>query len=495
MNTLLSHLPNKKATKTNSGTNLRYIPSLIDAFTNAYVSASASASPLKRGTGIYISSPNTAGGISPTRPVVNQTSDEKSVHVIHFIALLQTALSNHYSPLNKKVDEKDREMFAKLQAELDNYVSNPEHLGDRVRPGTSPTSTDTRMSRLSFSSANSSAPLSPQMDTSIPPVPALPSAYLYSHASQRRSPSAPTTPLDASPRSAHSRIPTPTEMSRVASQTSTATSYKSSFGGGFEESAGVDLVDVVRRIWNIEGEKLKTDLDSLRRAGLDEKVSNTASAEQIRPFPDIRSLSALLVLKTYLSDLKQHLIDLKAESQSAPTSSSQDRISALQAEISSLMHGRPDLAGLALTSRSSVYTVGSDSDSGSGVHLFFTPSNNKEKIYKRLAGRIHLVLEHDTPLTSSMYGERPLLDLCAGVWDIREKTALQLDAVTEIWKGSIEKAQFDEERVGVNRSQRNTAQMIRLEQNGWAQRVTEGMKELEQDIASGLDDKTVSTTS
>ena len=159
------------------------------------------------------------------------------------------------------------------------------------------------------------------------------------------------------------------------------------------------------------------------------------------------------------------------------------------------MHGRPDLAGLALTSRSSVYTVGSDSDSGSGVHLFFTPSNNKEKIYKRLAERIHLVLEHDTPLTSSMYGERPLLDLCAGVWDIREKTALQLDAVTEIWKGSIEKAQFDEERVGVNMSQRNTAQMIRLEQNGWAQRVTEGMKELEQDIASGLDDKTVSTTS
>ncbi|KAJ9121626.1 hypothetical protein QFC22_002246 [Naganishia vaughanmartiniae] len=462
VNTLLSHLPNKKATKTNSGTNLRYIPSLIDAFANAYVSASASVSPLKRATGIFISSPNTVGGISPTRPAATQLGDEKSVHVIHFIALLQTALSNHFSPLNKKVDEKDREMFAKLQAELDNYVSTQDFHGDRVRPGTSPTSNDPRMSRLSFSSVNNSAPLSPPL-SSIPPVPALPSAYLYSPASQKRTSSAPTSPLDASPRSAHSRIPTPTEMSRVASQTSTATSYKSSFSGGFEDPAGVDLVEVVRRTWNVDGEKLKADLDSLRRAGLDEK--------------------------TYLSDLKQHLIDLKAESQSG--NSSQDRISALQAEISGLMHGRPDLAGLTLTSRSSVYTVGSESDSGSGVHLFFTPSNNKEKIFKRLAERIHLVLEYDTPLATSMYGERQLLDLCAGVWDIREKTALQLDAVAEIWKGSIEKAQFDEERVGVNRSHRNAAQQIALEQNGWAQRVVEAMKELEQDVSSGLDDKTV----
>lgn len=273
MNTLLSHLPNKKATKTNSGTNLRFVPSLIDAFTDAYVSASASASPLKRGTSIFISAPNTAGGLSPTRPAANHSGDEKPGHVIHFIALLQIALSNHYSPLNKKVDEKDREMYAKLQAELDSYVSNLEHLGDRVRPGTSPTSNDSRMSRLSFSSANSSAPLSPPM-TSIPPVPALPSAYLHSPASQKKTSSPPTSPLDASPRSAHSRIPTPTEMSRVASQTSTATSYKSSFGGGFEESAGFDLVDVVRRTWNIDGDKLKTDLDSLRRAGLDEKVSS-----------------------------------------------------------------------------------------------------------------------------------------------------------------------------------------------------------------------------
>lgn len=156
------------------------------------------------------------------------------------------------------------------------------------------------------------------------------------------------------------------------------------------------------------------------------------------------------------------------------------------------MHGRPDLAGLSLTSRSSVYTVGSDSDSGSGLHLFFTPSNNKEKIYKRLAERIHLLLEYDTPFTSSMHGEKQLLELCAGMWDIREKTALQLDAAAELWKASVEKAQIDEERVGVNRSPRNAVQQIQLEQNGWAQRVVEAMKELEQEISSGLDDKTVS---
>ncbi|KAJ9107899.1 hypothetical protein QFC19_002642 [Naganishia cerealis] len=492
VNTLLSHLPNKKATKTNSGTNLRFVPSLIDAFTNAYLSASSSTSPIRRATLGSISSPNTAMGISPTQSSINQQNDEKAVHVLHFIGLLHTALCNHYSPLNKKIESKDREILAKLQTELEFHTAAlHDHHPSGIRSAAR--SSFSGPQRLSFSSSTSpsSAPLSPPT-TSIPPVPTLPSAYLYSPstaASQKRTStttvSAPPSPLESSPRSAHSRLPTTTstEMSRVASQTSTVTtasSYKTSFsgsgrggggsGGAFEDSAGCDLVDVVRRLWGVDGDKLRVDLDGLRRAGLDEK--------------------------TYLSDLKQHLIDLKADPSSASSTVSQDRIAALQAEITSLMHARPDLAGLALTSRSSVYTMASDSDSGSahgsgGVHLFFTPVVNKEIIYKRLAERVYLLLDNDMPLVGSIYGERQLLDLCAAVWDVRGKNRVQFDAVAEIWQGSILKAQEDEERVGAIRRQRGATSQIEEEQNGWAQRVVEAIKELESDVSSGtLEDKT-----
>lgn len=42
-----------------------------------------------------------------------------------------------------------------------------------------------------------------------------------------------------------------------------------SVGGG----GGVDLIEVVARCWGVEDSKLRKDLDSLRRAGLDERVS------------------------------------------------------------------------------------------------------------------------------------------------------------------------------------------------------------------------------
>lgn len=63
-------------------------------------------------------------------------------------------------------------------------------------------------------------------------------------------------------------------MSRVVSQSSTTTgSGKSTSIVGFGETTAVDLVDVVRRVWGIDGSRLRSDLDGLKRAGLDEKVS------------------------------------------------------------------------------------------------------------------------------------------------------------------------------------------------------------------------------
>jgi hypothetical protein len=251
VNTFLSHLPNKKATKTNSGTNLRYLPSLIDAFSNAYLSASSLTPSLRRGTTTFsISLPNTAD-TSPTRP--SNGGDSKSVHVAHFIALLQQAITNHYSPLNKKMDDKERDQLSKLRIELDFWASLQEG-GDRTGGDSS---SDERLSRLSLNTSTF-PPASPS--PSIPPVPALPSAYLGSPQSTK----APASPPYG--------IFTP-GMSRVVSQSSTTTgSGKSTSSVGFGETS-VDLVDVVRRVWGIEGSRLRSDLDGLKRAGLDEKVS------------------------------------------------------------------------------------------------------------------------------------------------------------------------------------------------------------------------------
>lgn len=210
-----------------------------------------------------ISLPNTAGGESPPRPVAGLQGDSKTIHVAHFIALLQTAITNHYSPLNKKIDDKDRDQFSKLRVELEYYASLQEQGGnDRARAASSSGSDDHRMSRLSLNSGNGS-PKSPSL--SIPPVPALPTAYLGSPQSNRTAGATPSSPPFG--------LFNPAGMSRVVSHSSTTTgSGRSASGVGFSETPGVDLVDVVRRMWGIEGPRLRSDLDGLKRAGLDERV-------------------------------------------------------------------------------------------------------------------------------------------------------------------------------------------------------------------------------
>jgi hypothetical protein len=277
VNTCLSHLPNKKATKTNSGTNLRYVPSLIESFGSAYLAASSLTPALRRGTSVSISLPNTAGGTSPVRSGTNVQGDPKAVHLAHFIALLQTAVTNHYSPLNKKIDDRERDACNKVRFELEYYASLQEPRGnDRVRAGSSTEPEDVRFSRLSISSANGSSPLSPSL--SIPPVPSVPSAYRSTSFTNKSAGSPPS-----SPQSVISGLATPSQMSTAAS------SVRSGITSTFAETTGADLIDVVRRVWGIDGAKLRSDLEALKRAGLDEKASirsfsSRASSDFLSPF-------------------------------------------------------------------------------------------------------------------------------------------------------------------------------------------------------------------
>lgn len=54
-----------------------------------------------------------------------------------------------------------------------------------------------------------------------------------------------------------------------------ASSVRSGMNPTFVGTSGVDLIDVVRRVWGVDGAKLRSDLDALKRAGLDEKVRST----------------------------------------------------------------------------------------------------------------------------------------------------------------------------------------------------------------------------
>lgn len=170
----------------------------------------------------------------------------------------------------------------------------------------------------------------------------------------------------------------------------------------------------------------------------------------------------------------------------------QDRITSLQDEIATLMHGRPDLAGFTMASRSSVYTTGSDSLSDSGSSFFFTPSVDKAKVYQRLAERLYLLLDYETPLSEAVYDEGRLLNLCADVWGINGKSSLQLNAVVGIWRESILKGQADDERIGLGKMSQSAFREIERKQDGWGIRVREALSDFEADVTNTLDDDDVS---
>ena len=244
INTFLSYLPNKKATKTTTGLNLREISVLLETFSSILPSTDGG-----------ITSPSKSFGVSP----------QKHIHVTHLIAVLSTCLQGFYSPMNRKPKEEDKEMHLRIMNELDLYSLRPEvaarerqqsqsFYGDMPSPGSEPESPSAKtVSRKSSFISNIGRS---KNGTAPPPMPSTPS--FASSSVSLASDGSIDTPWDRSP-------------SRGSSQNGREQDRKGSLVT--ESGSPVDLIDVVRRVFAIPKDKINHDLDALRRAGLDEKVS------------------------------------------------------------------------------------------------------------------------------------------------------------------------------------------------------------------------------
>jgi hypothetical protein len=240
VNTFLSYLPNKKATKTSSGLNLREIPVLLETFGSVI--------------------PANQGGIASPASTSFSTNPNKHVHITHLIALLQTSLQGYYNPMNRKVKEDEKEMYLKIMIDLENWSLAPAQassgrasaglgLGNspfyQEEEGHSSPSAKSVSRKSSFLANISSANQQRRAGSPPPPLPSTPSFASSSNVSLASGDSMVRTPLGD-------------EMARKMQ--------------GIE--SGLDLVDVVRRVFGVSKEKIGQDLEGLKRAGLDEKVSS-----------------------------------------------------------------------------------------------------------------------------------------------------------------------------------------------------------------------------
>ncbi len=218
VNTFLFHLASKKATKTPSGLNLREVPTLLEAFSSTLPSHDPL--PGRR----------QSGSTTPPGAQANHHHQE------HLLALLLTTLQTWYSPLGKNGSEKDREMHARLRAEIEGYCLPG---GDAA---------------LAAAPASSAAPGQGRI---------------------------PVSPAGAMP------TDRPRSLRRGASNASMASSSPGvGMGGevpppvpaipGRKDSrcndGHVDLVEVVGRVFGVGRHRLERDLEGLKRGAVDERV-------------------------------------------------------------------------------------------------------------------------------------------------------------------------------------------------------------------------------
>lgn len=155
-----------------------------------------------------------------------------------------------------------------------------------------------------------------------------------------------------------------------------------------------------------------------------------------------------------------------------------------------MVHARPDLAGMDIASPRST-TVGQ-----AGDEFFFTPNQRKDEVYARLVKQARLTLSWDTPLVPKTTGERELVELCAGVWGIKNKTVTEVGVSFQIWTDCLGKELEEDEMVGNRRMMTKGTPRKRAsytEEFGWAERVLEDLLELAMDIEAGIDKDEVST--
>lgn len=131
-----------------------------------------------------------------------------------------------------------------------------------------------------------------------------------------------------------------------------------------------------------------------------------------------------------------------------------------------------------------------------GDEFFFTPNQRKDEVYARLVKQARLTLSWDTPLVPKTTGERELVELCAGVWGIKNKTVTEVGVSFQIWTDCLGKESEEDEMVGNRRMMTRGTPRKRAsytEEFGWAERVLEDLLELAMDIEAGIDKDEVST--
>lgn len=392
----MSTLPSKKAaaTKTMSGANLREIPVLLECFSSHIPDSTSGIPP----------SPGFAASRSPRQlPPLGGSSVHKHTQVAHLCSLLGNSLHVYFTAGNRKLTEADRELHARIQAEIDQYS-----LQDGERSA-------------SFGGRSADGNLSSS------PVSESPSMFGESAYS-----------TDVTTPSSHIKSPNglaPIPLIRTDTQMSAR-----------KASDHVDLIDVVRRVFGVDSLRLGRDLESLKRAGLNER--------------------------SYLSDIKAHLTATSNNVNAKHSTFLTERVASLQAELATLLQARPDL--------SSSLPFGQQARQEGD--LYFTPNTRKDDVYIRLVERAHLVLGSETPLFRGNFGERELIEMCAGIWGIQAKSAKELQAVVGIWKSAV----HEHKQMELGR-RRSSIQLRYISEMEWAKRVKEALAELEFDAEAGMD--------
>lgn len=182
--------------------------------------------------------------------------------------------------------------------------------------------------------------------------------------------------------------------------------------------------------------------------------------------------------------MRQHLARLKAEATVKPSAIKTRRVQQIEAELHELVHGRPDLVGLAAP-------VDPDA-AASPMEFYFCPSHDSEEIYTRLVKSIRTTLSHDTPLVARTTGERELVELCAHVWRIQNKSILDLRVSFGFWTYCLGKESESEESIGNRRMLASSRKREGYAQEfGWGERVLEDLLEVTMEMSDGLEEQQV----
>lgn len=225
--TFLTHLPNRKATKTMAGLNLREIPVLLKLFDSILPSGTST----------------------------------KHKHALHFLAIVHSCVEQHYDPMKKKLKEGEKEMHVRITNELDSWSPRSEPIVES-KPPVSPLTAGMLGSSSIDLGRQGALLLSRTLSTNT-------TKSISSHSFASTPPLSPSLSTYGS-----SRISLSSQSSGLRTPDGLDSSYEAQRRGGFATlgNASVDLVDVVRRVFGISKEKFDQDLGALKRLGLDEKV-------------------------------------------------------------------------------------------------------------------------------------------------------------------------------------------------------------------------------